>query len=492
MSKIESLIRPDRDYTINPDYPLYPEQEIIVDFIFHNLNCIVSAQTGIGKTYSSLTAASHIQEYSDEAVAIIFCPKQAVKVFKKEIEEKICMPYSIYSADEVSLSKDHRFYIITHSYINKEESQKIVRWLNKNRKTIAIVDEAHHLQSHETQFTQTMRLFRDNFSCVWLLTATPLLNHMEGLFNIVDYCRPGYFGNFFRFRNKYLKTRKRKIRRGGRLVTFREVLGYKKLPELKQKLAEISIRVFRDYDLSFEFLSTPITAKEEDIYRIAAEGILDEDYDSENTKDFAPRLHDLQRVVDNSHSEMNTIPLSSKEELLISTVKEIINRGEASLIYVEYRSTEQRLSELLSNHKDEIGYFNLYFITGDTPFKERLEIEDDLDRQDIVILTSAGGQSINLEQANNIVFYDISFAIGNTIQVIGRITRANTDYDNFNIYFIEAENTIDTYKIKLMEDNAHLIQSVFEGGDPNLPDDVEKLNRESISEIRKKLLWRFE
>ena len=88
-------------------------------------------------------------------------------------------------------------------------------------------------------------------------------------------------------------------------------------------------------------------------------------------------------------------------------------------------------------------------------------------------------------------FYNTPFATGWFIQLVGRITRMDSKYDNQNIYVLEANNTIDTYKRLLIQDHANLIEVVF-GKEGSLPD-IGSMDKDAMKKYRsyfkRKFLW---
>lgn len=488
------LLREDMDYTLPDMDPLLPAQNEGVHFLLSKFNGILAFQTGLGKTYTSLVASQHILNRYDDVVVVIVCPKEANTVFKKELSTKLGKPYSVYSVDDYQEDEGSRYHIFNHSSIRKYHD--ILLKVIEGKRAVLIVDEGHTLQNPQTKFTRYMQGIRDKFSCIWLLTATPLLNHMDGLYHIVNFVRKGYFGNFASFKRRFLVTRKRTVYRGNRRVEFDEVMGYRNLDKLKQLVDEISIVRNVVYNLNFYYLKTVMSEEEYPLYEMAAKGIMGEDYDELNEKDFGPRLHDLQRVVDNSYSfregsiEVVSNKISNKEKLLFRKLKEIMELGESALVYTDYSDTLERLYYLLDGLQDRIGYTNLYKITGSVNFAERRQVQDKIGNSDIVLMTKAGKQSLNLGRANHFIFYNIPFSIGYFLQSLGRITRVDTEYQNQNVYLLEVEGTIDTYKRMLVQDHAELIKNVF-GDNSNLPKDTRSIDRKYINLLRRELLWKF-
>lgn len=418
---------------------------------------------------------------------MIFCPKKANTSFQHELEDRIQEPYSMYTAEKKIENEEARYIIFNHTTMHKYESY--IKKLSEEYNIMSIVDEVHIMQTNKTKQSKTLRRLRKYFSCVVGLTATPILNNKEGLYYIIDFIRPNFFGNFTTFEKRYLKYELKKIRRGRRTIRFKDYTGFKRKKELKKKLGLVCQIRKREYDLDFYYRKVDMDSELWDEYVQAGRGILEDTEDG--IKDFGPRLHDLQRVVDNVHEEINQVELSNKERLLLKTVRdEIINKNQGCLIYVSYKATESRLKRLFEEYEDNIGYNNLYRITGSIKQSERDYVEDNLGRKDVVIINEAGTESINLGEVNNIVFYDIPYAIQVFIQAVGRITRLDTEYDKQNVYILEVKETIDTYKRLMIQDNTRIVKEIL-GGNSNLPKDIKNISNKYKKKLRRKLLWKF-
>ena len=131
-------------------------------------------------------------------------------------------------------------------------------------------------------------------------------------------------------------------------------------------------------------------------------------------------------------------------------------------------------------------------VTGKVSDKKRREAETEMRGRDIVIITKAGTESINLQQANHLIYYNIPFAIGSIIQSIGRIARMDSKYSAQYVHVIEASDTVDTYKRLLFQERKELIEDLF-GPDPNLPS-MTDLDRDTIMKMKQymknRFLWR--
>lgn len=526
------------DYTLKmrADWILKPKQNEIVDFLIKHPFAFNCAQTGIGKTITSLTAAIHtyVNRKDDDIHFVLLLPGSAVKAFTDALGKVLGIPYNIYTATTLNVMPDARFHIFNYSTIgsgvfdkkNKKgdsislqeaisRNQYITRLMTlyKTHKNLwLIADEAHALQDINTVQYRVVDGLRAMFIGMWLLTATPILNNLDGLFHMTDILMPGFFGNIYRFRNKYcvLETNiiyKYDRRKHARIpIKTTDVIGYKNLDHLSSEFEKISIIRADEYDIRFNYRSAHLSEYMIKFYELAIKGLfsgkhintkigkngLPKKVTKKSKQEHAgARLHDMQRVVSNSHKDfqaLNKDEITEKEYLLIQTILEVINRNEAVLIYFSYLETLARVKYILNIIKNKFDIKTIHEISGSIKLHERKIVESALKPRDIVLMTSAGTESVNLQKANNLIFYEIPFALRQFIQACGRIARTNSEYEIFNIYILEAVGTIDTYKKNRILMNSGPIKAVL-GGSNILPVETLTINLADKAAMKDKFLW---
>ena len=483
-----------QDYTIAKDFPLTDEQNEIISYMLQRPQAICAAQTGIGKTLTMSTAAIHLLSIYKDLHFIIICPQKAVKAFRRELS-RLIVEYNELSSSTKRFNVNKRITLITHSMIEKYV-QEVVDLRAKYRLG-CIVDEAHAAQDPNSKFYKIMMRIRPMFAVFWGATATPLKNDITGLYWMVHLVSPGFFGNWQTFKNSYLivKTEniRQKIVRGGKPIYLdrkvEEIVGYRNIDNLKQKLDTIIIIRQLQYNLKFHYEKVPLTAEEEHFYLMAGKGL----FMKEETRDvWAARLHQLQRIIDNVHEDhvTNTNKFSSKEKCLMKVVMELCKTKEQILIYFDYTDALERIKYILNETKGYLGIKQILEVSGDINQKQREKVEEQIDKGTIVLVTQAGTESINLQKANTVIFYDIPFAVQTFIQMVGRITRMDSKYDHQDIYFIEAEGTSDTYRRILLQMNGQLIAQIF-GKVNTLPLEMKFIDKKRSKQLRNALLWSF-
>lgn len=469
---------------------------------------------------------------------IVLCPQCAIKAFKRELSEKLKVRFNLLTSAKPSFQAGARIHVVTHSSM-KKYLQYIDKLHDEGKELLLMIDEAQVFHDKNNQLYQMMAQRRHYFSIVWEMTATPLGNHLEGLYWLLFFLNPKIVGNIEEFKSKYFIRVYNNITRWcGKYPhkykkTVREevILGYKNLDKLAEILKNYVIIKQKPYNLKWHYHRFNITPQEEEQYFIAGQGLKRET----SEKNFAVRMHDLQMVVDNlvipvdrqaleykirmtlqkagkdisddkvkeilknKIEELNThrkttimnSNLNTKEKEFLKLVANEIKEGHPLLVYLDYSDAVDRLEMILNKTKSITGVKQVLKVTGSISLKQRETVEEAIAPGTIVLITSAGTESINLQKSDSIVFYDTPFSVLTFIQAVGRVTRMDSKYSEQHIHIIEATGTIDSYKRLLINMNANLIETIF-GGIETLPVEMLKIDKSVQGVLKKKLLWCFD
>lgn len=482
------------NYTLRKDWPLTDDQNDIIDFMIKKNKCVCSAQTGFGKTLTCSTALCHVLLKYPDTHAIILAPQKAVKAFKKELGQKLKVAYNTLTSAQPQVQQGARISIITHTSL-KKYIDYITELKNKGHRLILLVDEAHCLESPSSKIYEMVASIRHYFSVCWFATATPLKNNIEGLYWLMYMLDPNILGAWLSFKANYLVIEKHPVTRYigkgkkkyKKIVWEEEIIGYKNVDKLRFILDQYIIIKQKQYNLKFYYHQTQLSEEETKPYLEAGQGLL-----RDTAKDsFAVRMHDLQMVVDNINAEYKVEnKMSSKEQLFIRVIREKMNTNHPTLVYCDYNEVVERLEYLLNATKPITGVKQILKVTGSVSQKEREKVEDLIDVGTVVLITSAGTESINLQKADSFVFYDIPFSILTFMQAVGRVTRIDSKFAQQHIHILEAVGTIDSYKRCLIQINGGLIMNMF-GKMETLPLEVGQIDRNVTRQLKQGLLWCF-
>ena len=329
------------------------------------------------------------------------------------------------------------------------------------------------------------------FCVLYFLTATSCKNNIEGMYWMITLLNPSLLGSWTNFRYNYLILNRKKITQTTKnrqkiQRTIEEIVGYKNIEQLQAILNEIIIVRQKQYNLEFNYHTTHLNEIETKNYLNASGGKM-----SEKAKDFwSVRLRDITYVVDNVSESVPQEEISNKEKLLLKVLLQNIRANKPTIIYCEYVSVLERLDYLIKAFRRDLGIKDTLIIKGGVSMNERKRIQNIISVDKPLLITSAGGESINLQKANAIIFYDLPYDIAKIMQIIGRITRVDTEFSRQYIDIIEAFGTTDTYKRLCMEKNMKLIESLF-GKMNTLPYTTYDNEQKFMSTLRRSLLWAF-
>ncbi|MBQ2639264.1 MAG: hypothetical protein IJF92_00660 [Bacilli bacterium] len=486
----------------------------------------------------TLSAATIAMLQSKDLDTIVLCPQCAIKAFKRELTEKLKVRFNLLTSGKPIFQPGARIHVITHTSMKKYQDY-VDRLHNEGKKLLLMIDEAQIMHDSNNQLYQILAQRRHYFNIVWEMTATPLGNSLTGLYWLLFFLNPKIVGSLEDFKERYfIRTYNPVVRWCGKYPhkykrTFREevILGYKNLDRLAEILKDYVIIKQKSYNLKWHYHKFNITPEETEQYLMAGQGLKRET----SEKNFAVRIHDLQMVIDNlvipidrnvlelqikdklkemgkevddeivkklvkqnlekmnEHRKTTIMKsnLSSKEKEYLKVVADEIKQGHPVLTYLDYSDAVDRLEMLLNKTKSITGVKQVLKVTGSVSLKEREVVEESIKEGTVVLITSAGTESINLQKSNSMIFYDVPFSVLTFIQAVGRITRMDSKYSEQHIHIIEATGTIDSYKRLLINMNSNLIETIF-GGIETLPVEMLKIDKSMQGVLKKKLLWCFD
>ena len=485
------------------------------DRMFSASSILLAFSCGLGKTLVVLATCEAIREQEPDAIFLIIIPKSARSVFIKEFEEKLCKPFAVIGTDVNKKYKytDQPYILIEQPQLEKTEHKKdaffyerFVRNLYKNttKNINLVIDEAHTVMaSPKTLRYNAVLSCKDVYCRRFLLTASPLLNSIESLFYVYNFINDEKpFDNWFHFQAKYCELEQKEITvtkkskypgkkpyKVQRKIT--QCVGYKNLDELRDPIMNNTILGSIIYDLEYDYIRFRLDRELVDEYIKASKGICEDKnivVSEDETIAHSSRLINLQNIVDGLTTDQFSYTCN-KEKALLSLIKKITDQDEGTVIYADYKNTVSRISDLLFLYKDELNINNIYIISGDVKVPERIEIEKNLTRRDICIITRAGCVSINLQSVNHIILYNVPFSQADAEQSIGRICRCNSKYKKKYVHILECVGTIDSYKRILFQKLSKLVNMMFDNQHPTLPTDLISEDDKARKQLKISLLW---
>lgn len=447
---------------------LQDHQTAAVEVALRYKRFIICMDAGSGKTLTALSLWEKARSPSGHCV--VLCPKSAAVSWAAEVKKhtslSICCDGTIDSTCDIS--------VLTYPQM-KSQIQALLK-VTREQHTTLIIDEAHVLRSGDSQQAKLLRLLIPKFTLVYALTATPLGNHIEDTYFLYESLFPGIFGSLSKFLERYTVREKRTIRRKNRLIEFWEIVSHKNLDELAERIRPTMYRYTIDYKIHFEFQEAAPLDTEWAVYRQAAAGVLGA---GDQVRDFVARLPQLQQVVNG---------FAAKQALAQELVQQIHARGEAVIVFTCFLESFDALADLVEQSV-ALGPDNrIWRLSGQTSISLRKDIVANFKPGDILVSTTAGCQSLNLQAANNIVCFDLPWGVQQFVQLCGRIARMDSKHPIKTVNVVGAAGTIDEYKRIMMQSNLDLIKQVI-GGNVTYNSLAKEAKKKTLKALRKHLLW---
>ncbi|MGG4490074.1 DEAD/DEAH box helicase [Metabacillus idriensis] len=442
--------------------PLPHQLEVARQVVEHmNGKAILADEVGLGKT---IEAGLIVKEYMIRGLAnkiLILVPASLVSQWARELHEKFYIPaveqkksYVWEACDVVVSSIDtakrspHREIVLAQQY------------------DLVIIDEAHKLKNNKTKNYEFVQSLKKKY-CL-LLTATPIQNRVEEIFNLVSLLKPGHLGNeayfseVFRAKNRALEHHEHlqelvnkvmiRNRRGDTGIDWPkrhvETVPIDLSPTERNLYTAISrLKSFGTAAASMFSIMTlqrEACSSREAVYMTLKKMI--ERPEGETSPLPEPIIRELMQCIDE-------VDGNSKAQKTVELIKKIDDKV---IIFTEYRATQFYLQWFLQQH----GITSVPFRGGFKRGKKDWMKDLFKNRVQVLIATEAGGEGINLQFCNHIINYDLPWNPMRLEQRIGRIHRLGQEKDVY-IYNMATKNTVEEHILKLLYEKINLFEKVI-------------------------------
>ncbi|RXI99487.1 DEAD/DEAH box helicase [Anaerobacillus alkaliphilus] len=478
INKFSGLVAP----THLPNLTIFPHQLEVAKKVIEEMNgkAILADEVGLGKT---IEAGLILKEYMIRGLvkkALILVPASLVSQWSIELNQKFYIPavaqrktYVWEQCDVVVASIDtakrnpHRDIVLKQNY------------------DLIIIDEAHKLKNKKTKNYEFIQSLKKKF-CL-LLTATPVQNRLEEIFNLVSLLKPGHLGDEASFDHDFRSN-------------TRSPKNDEKLRELVNKVMVRNRREDTGIEWTKRVVNTitiPLSKEEQELYdAVTALKQVSNNEEALIKNHFS--LLTLQREVCSSREaafltlknmaeKMEQTPeLVEKVQFLFKKIEQVKTNSKAEkaleliqnindkvIIFTEYRATQLYLQWFLNQHGISSVPFRGGFKRGKKDWMKQLF----KDRAQVLIATEAGGEGINLQFCHHIINYDLPWNPMRIEQRIGRIHRLGQEKD-VHIYNFATENTVEQHILSLLYDKIRLFERVI----GELDDILARLDLNNIEE----------
>ena len=427
---------------------------------------LLADEVGLGKT---IEAALILKEYVVRGLvrkALVLVPASLTVQWQEELREKFGLHFEI--MDEVEDWARHDRVISSIDTAKRDVHREEIQRLAYD---VVIVDEAHKLKNRSTKNWKLVAAVRKKY--MLLLTATPVQNDLEELFNLVTLLRPGHLSSYGGFKRRF-------VRRGDPRTPANP-------GELKRLLREVMIRNRRSAVLVLPprrvfSAEIALSRPERKLYEAVTDFVRDRypAYGRGSTSVNRLALTVLQKEMGSSTfaaaetlRRMKESPNFAYEDR--RTLSDLYDRAAA----IRENEKARRLRELLAKFDDKTIVFTQYLRTlqylrpllesdghtvsgfhgGMTPGEKEASVREFREKTRVFLSTEAGGEGRNLQFCNTVVNFDLPWNPLKIEQRIGRVHRIGQTRD-VHIVNLWARDTIEEYVMELLDKKINMFQLV--------------------------------
>ena len=209
---------------------------------------------------------------------------------------------------------------------------------------------------------------------------------------------------------------------------------------------------------------------------------------AQETKQHSARLVEMQRYVDMSKEKrllLLDLIVNGKSS---DTDEKLLDKG--VIVYIEYLDVIDRVSQDL-----KLAGVEHYIIQGSTKESKRGEIAAEFKgnpNSKVVLISNAAGESLNLNGTNELILYDTPKGPGKYGQIVGRIVRSFSRFEDegrsFYTHHIIVDETLDEYKPILLSSKKELEEQILHADTISLKEHG-SFDGMLLKALRKKMLW---
>jgi SNF2 family DNA or RNA helicase len=449
-------------------------------------------EVGLGKTIEAGLILAELSLRRLAKSVLVLTPPSLVEQWQGELRRKFSLDFISYDdpafreRGESGWQDFDQIIVSTHTAKREPHRSAILarRW------DLVIIDEAHHLRNRTTQLWKFASELEKQF--MLLLTATPVQNNLDELFNLVTLLEPGLLRTSKQFQRQF--------------VDRKDKLTPRNVGELHALLAEVMVRNQRN-TVGLQFtrrwattLPVRLSQSEDELYRDvtafvkqrlsstkrakpavggevngeptsrpahtgiarmalvslqmalgssspAAAAVLSNM--AENPKLDADTRGQLSHFAERASQQPAGSKLARLEQLLAEFQEKIV-------IFTQFRATQAMLARRLAEAGHQIAVFH----GGLSRLEKEAAIQEFRGPARILLCSEAGSEGRNLQFAHAVCNFDLPWNPMKIEQRIGRLSRIGQAHDVL-VYNLVAAGTIEAAVLHLLDAKLSMFELVI-------------------------------
>lgn len=415
---------------IKDETDFYPHQVLGVRDLARRTSFILADEMGLGKTLQALTVAAIDFEQGWARRVLIVTPASLKDNWAEEIEQFTNFDAVVLTGGPKTRSKRIREFNRQDSHhvliVNYEQVKPHLQELNACNFDIVMYDEAHYIKSPKSQRSKAAHGLHGKRH--FLITGSPLLNHVNDLWSLLYRCDPGSFPNYWRFLNRYAVF-------GG--YKDKQIVGVKNESELTEILQSYMLRrlkadVLDLPDKQYVQIKVDLSPAQWKLYKQANEEMqltIPGDPTPMEIENALVRFTRLKQICATTAAIEGYDDDSAKLDRVVEDIIELSENGHKVVVWTQFRSVLRALRNRLDAHNTGvhnivIPHFSLH---GDVAQDKRVPMVREWSAVDgpaaMCSMLQVGGVGLNMAAARHVLFVDKLFVPMLNEQGVDRVHR---------------------------------------------------------------------
>jgi len=427
---------------------------------------ILADEVGLGKT---IEAGLVLKEYAVRGLvhrALVLTPAALTEQWREEMETKFSLPFAVLRSVR---DWDRKPFLIASMDTAKREPHRGAA--QARPWDLIIVDEAHRLKN---RFSLNWRFVAGlSKKYMLLLTATPVQNDMDELFNLVTLLKPGQLHTYDRFLERYVASPDRRVPM--------------RVSELRGLLRDVMVRNRRGIAFTLpprrvHSLAVRLSPAERRLYDDVTEFVRDAYWSASGRLPWTARLTliVLQREIGSStFAVAETLRRLAQSPLFRLDERERLEELRQDAAAISSNAKAARLRAFLKSVDEKVLIFTQYLRTLEylrgvleadghrvaayhgslSPAAKDMAVRTFRADGEIFLSTEAGGEGRNLQFARTVVNYDLPWNPLRIEQRIGRVHRLGQERE-VHVVNVWAEDTVEANLMELLDRKIHMFELV--------------------------------
>jgi SNF2 family DNA or RNA helicase len=361
--------------------------------------------------------------------------------------------------------------------------------------TWAILDECQRVRNPKSKIYDITRQLSDIVPRVHGFTATLVKNRVHDMFHILNLLNPGVMSLIFFNKNYVIRGLKKVPMRtgkgGGRkFITIRTIEGYKHLQDFAARVSHLYLSPLES-ELDLERPIIQVVSRRETmsslhrrIYTDAEKGLFLEDCENDASAALSALAHAQIAASTPEHFVDRSLPL--EVDTFPSVFYADTNKHLEHKAVQEKNSKLAMLKDLLDNELEDdpviiyspfstsvwhlkmaLAGMNPVVITGSVKQADRDQARLNFQegRSNLMLVTDAGGEALNLQRARHVVFYSLPWTVGAYVQVVGRAKRFGSEHKYLGVWHLLMRDSVDELVESILQPKVLQFEALLSSND---------------------------